>query len=976
MATDISVRVCLRCRPLIPKELNDGCQVCLNFTSNNSQVILGKDKAFTYDSAYSPETPQIEVYRKSVSPMIQSLFKGYNVTVLAYGQTGSGKTHTMGTSHSLISNEKEMGVIPRAMQDLFKGIREREDKYAFIIKASFLEIYKEELHDLLRSTVERNKDAVAIRENFNGNLKGLIEEVVSSPDDVLAILCKGSLARSTGSTAMNSQSSRSHAIFTINIEQTEKSDTSININKGLLALGNVINALCDKNNHIPYRDSKLTRLLQDSLGGNSHTLMIACVSPADYNFEETLNTLRYADRARKIKNKPVINRDPQTIEIMRLKQLVILSVFSTVEAMKNSAIDPDNVEAQNKLRMLEDIQNSIIQLQEEQKIDHSKVLDDSVGSPEKNAPDMDLSPEEEANRTEHTLRQAEMQRQLQILNEALNKKEELAEKMSENSCQFETMKDHYEEALKNMENEICSLQKERDDLSTNLKTTQSNPAAVKISEQRRKRLQELENKISDLKKKVVDQERMLKLKEQSENKVKVLANDIQTMKQQRVKLMKQMKVGTKQFNQWKTEKEREVTQLKQKDRKRQVELVKMEKTHSKQQNVLKRKIEQAVFHNKRLKDAMERHRLVSQERERKQNVNSDGIKDRIEQWLKQELELAFRRSSSDIERTPVQNENLVNKIEELKKEIKLRTQQISDLQQEVLDAELEENVNKRWDGVRSMLESKCALKWLFNQIVQSRVNIFELNTKQSDSQNNYDEVLKRIEILENELKVERASHENDVINIQKEYEEKVLYLMRQLPTNFDSSSVCDSSLTRKNQIPRQRDIPSWFSKKKTGKNHVKYEDIEDDEEDVDLPDSGDDPDWKYTPFEKRKLVKESEIDGGCHCKTSTCKKCSCHKAGRSCNLSCKCDPLTCLNQSTSENEDFNGTFNVPKKWQLQEKDENEVLRNENRQIPRNKSKTALNKINNKSTLLPQLDGSHDDIDSSGILKFKLGSKKK
>ncbi|KAG1654862.1 Chromosome-associated kinesin KIF4A [Nymphon striatum] len=792
MATDISVRVCLRCRPLIPKELNDGCQVCLNFTSNNSQVILGKDKAFTYDSAYSPETPQIEVYRKSVSPMIQSLFKGYNVTVLAYGQTGSGKTHTMGTSHSLISNEKEMGVIPRAMQDLFKGIREREDKYAFIIKASFLEIYKEELHDLLRSTVERNKDAVAIRENFNGNLKGLIEEVVSSPDDVLAILCKGSLARSTGSTAMNSQSSRSHAIFTINIEQTEKSDTSININKGLLALGNVINALCDKNNHIPYRDSKLTRLLQDSLGGNSHTLMIACVSPADYNFEETLNTLRYADRARKIKNKPVINRDPQTIEIMRLKQLVILSIeqmkgqlspggvcnldtsppsfreedsaknlrikaletenykltselqtavrpnyqfVSTVEAMKNSAIDPDNVEAQNKLRMLEDIQNSIIQLQEEQKIDHSKVLDDSVGSPEKNAPDMDLSPEEEANRTEHTLRQAEMQRQLQILNEALNKKEELAEKMSENSCQFETMKDHYEEALKNMENEICSLQKERDDLSTNLKTTQSNPAAVKygavvalmdvpgvftpercthtakidkrdfrvrrriketvrqkwteefqrpapsrltvyricdkfeetgsicnainrISEQRRKRLQELENKISDLKKKVVDQERMLKLKEQSENKVKVLANDIQTMKQQRVKLMKQMKVGTKQFNQWKTEKEREVTQLKQKDRKRQVELVKMEKTHSKQQNVLKRKIEQAVFHNKRLKDAMERHRLVSQERERKQNVNSDGIKDRIEQWLKQELELAVAKKES--------NHHLNNLIEDRK----------------------------------------------------------------------------------------------------------------------------------------------------------------------------------------------------------------------------------------------------------------------------------------------------------------------
>ncbi|KAG1650124.1 Chromosome-associated kinesin KIF4 [Nymphon striatum] len=185
------------------------------------------------------------------------------------------KTHTTGTSHSLISNENDMGVIPRAIHELFDGIK-REDKYDFIIKVSFLEIYNEELHDLLRSTFGRNKDALAIRENCDGRLKitGLITEVVSSPDDVLAILCKGSLARSTGSTAINSNSSRSHAIFTIEIEKTEKSDTKlklrakdIHINKGFLALGNVINALCDKNNHIPYRDSKLTRLLQDSLGG-------------------------------------------------------------------------------------------------------------------------------------------------------------------------------------------------------------------------------------------------------------------------------------------------------------------------------------------------------------------------------------------------------------------------------------------------------------------------------------------------------------------------------------------------------------------------------------------------------------------------------------------------------------------------------------------------------------------------------------
>ncbi|CAM1309470.1 KIF4A (predicted) [Pycnogonum litorale] len=172
-------------------------------------------------------------------------------------------------------------------------------------------------------------------------------------DDVMVTLQRGSLARSTGSTAMNAHSSRSHAIFTINLEklskgnpddqtrakfhlvdlagsekanrtqaQGERFKEGVNINKGLLALGNVINSLCDKSSHVPYRDSKLTRLLQDSLGGNSHTVMIARVSPADYNIEKTLNTIRYADRARKIKNKPIVNRDPQSIEINNLKQLI------------------------------------------------------------------------------------------------------------------------------------------------------------------------------------------------------------------------------------------------------------------------------------------------------------------------------------------------------------------------------------------------------------------------------------------------------------------------------------------------------------------------------------------------------------------------------------------------------------------------------------------------------------------------------
>ena len=209
-----------------------------------------------------------------------------------------------------------------------------------------MELYNEQLFDLLSSKPRREDTIVELREDGIKGIKipGLTEVEISSVADTMAILEKASEGRVTAATAMNARSSRSHAIFTLTIEVRAKGDTKamtvskfhlvdlagserqkktkakgdrlkegININMGLLSLGNVISALGEENrganSHIPYRDSKLTRLLQDSLGGNSHTLMIACVSPADSNLEETLSTLRYADRARKIKNKPIINRD-------------------------------------------------------------------------------------------------------------------------------------------------------------------------------------------------------------------------------------------------------------------------------------------------------------------------------------------------------------------------------------------------------------------------------------------------------------------------------------------------------------------------------------------------------------------------------------------------------------------------------------------------------------------------------------------
>ncbi|RIA98533.1 P-loop containing nucleoside triphosphate hydrolase protein, partial [Glomus cerebriforme] len=333
-------------------------------------------RSFTFDYVFPSETEQEEVFQDCASPLIDKLIEGYNVTILAYGQTGSGKTYSMGTAldGSNIPPEHQ-GIVPRAIQMLFTDLNERKEKnpsYQFDVYVSFLELYNEDLIDLLnpqsRENNKKGKSELMIREDANGQIywAGVKEVLVSSPDELLGQLQKGSLCRTVASTDMNMVSSRSHAIFSVILKQTkienlddnkendvppveatiskrkskQKSLTSkvtskfhfvdlagserlkrtnavgdrakegIAINGGLLALGNVISALGDESRkvtHIPYRDSKLTRLLQDSLGGNSQTLMLACVSPADSNFMETLNTLKYANRARNIKNKVSVN---------------------------------------------------------------------------------------------------------------------------------------------------------------------------------------------------------------------------------------------------------------------------------------------------------------------------------------------------------------------------------------------------------------------------------------------------------------------------------------------------------------------------------------------------------------------------------------------------------------------------------------------------------------------------------------------
>ncbi|KAE9332637.1 hypothetical protein PF008_g14853 [Phytophthora fragariae] len=367
-----AVQVAMRVRPLSVNEAAQGSESCVDVV--NSSVLLA-DKQLDFDAAFAASTQQESVFSALVSPMIDQIFDGYNATVFAYGQTGSGKTYTMGNEFAARVGPAERGVIPRVIDTVFQRVQASSNPEHFVVKLSYLEILNEEVRDLLASSADTpmfSSSGLSVRGDSDRGIvvSGLSEHIVSSVSEAGDLLRSGALARATASTSMNAQSSRSHAICTLTMEHHEVSapeggtetrlskfhlvdlagservrrtnavgarfKEGVNINRGLLALGNVINALCERSRassaiHIPYRDSKLTRLLQDSLGGNSTTLMIDCISPADVNYEETFNTLRYASRARSIENQAVINKErsaenevvylKQQLEIMKLQLL-------------------------------------------------------------------------------------------------------------------------------------------------------------------------------------------------------------------------------------------------------------------------------------------------------------------------------------------------------------------------------------------------------------------------------------------------------------------------------------------------------------------------------------------------------------------------------------------------------------------------------------------------------------------------------
>ena len=330
------VKVAIRVRPMNSHEKEQNSTICVEVDTANNTVSVSKTdtKTFQFDYVYPMETTQRQIYDEVAFPIVDSIFQGYNGTIFAYGQTGCGKTFTM---MGVVDNPELKGVIPNAFAHIFGFIKTEGESKKFLVRCSFVEIYNEEVRDLL---VNKNTK-LDIREDPKKGVfvKDLTYVTLKDTQDIQSCLDRGNKNRHVGHTSMNDQSSRSHSLFTVYLEIEENGkirsgklnlvdlagservgktnatgqtfDEGKKINLSLTALGSVIDALSFNRKHIPYKDSKLTRLLADSLGGNTKTVMFANISPASYNYDETVGTLRYASRAKLIKNAPKINEDPK-----------------------------------------------------------------------------------------------------------------------------------------------------------------------------------------------------------------------------------------------------------------------------------------------------------------------------------------------------------------------------------------------------------------------------------------------------------------------------------------------------------------------------------------------------------------------------------------------------------------------------------------------------------------------------------------
>ncbi|XP_034480425.1 osmotic avoidance abnormal protein 3 [Drosophila innubila] len=548
-----NVKVIVRCRPMNQKEIAKKCD---NIVETGDYVVsvlnpLARNaprKLFRFDSVYDGISKTETIYNDMCYSLVESTLEGYNGTIFAYGQTGCGKTHTMqGDGSFADASNNNKGIIQRCFDHIFETIS-IASSVRYLALVSYLEIYNENIRDLLNISESITNHQLKDVPGVGVTVPSLTTQPVINAQECYSWLNLGNTNRITAATLMNEKSSRSHTIFTISLEQIqggsgsgsgtpsdlnntasvpliggirrgklnlvdlagserqsktgtfgERLKEAAKINLSLSALGNVISALVDgKTKHVPYRDSKLTRLLQDSLGGNTKTIMISCISPADINYDETLSTLRYASRAKNISNIPKINEDPKDAqlrqyqdEILMLRKMldeshqnesVILHKF-TEDNDKQRKLWLEEEKAKMRQRMIKEINNK--ETQGDKKTDHKDSIYIKASNESRSDQDniqlnarkrIDLIKQtliggERANdlqlRERHRLRKLEAQQHLSAIARALSRVE---------SEDRDLLQDHYaniqqeigikNERIKMFNQKVKMLEREIDDLNS------------------------------------------------------------------------------------------------------------------------------------------------------------------------------------------------------------------------------------------------------------------------------------------------------------------------------------------------------------------------------------------------------------------------------------------------------------------------------------------------------------------------------
>lgn len=468
-----SIRVCARFRPQNSLEKSVNGQIVIKIGDDNASVSLPGRPQFNFDRVFGTDTAQEIVFDYTARPLVDSVINGYNCTVFAYGQTGSGKTFTMEGQLGTPSR----GVIPRIVETIFESIENSEEHMEYTVKVSHIEIYMERIKDLL----DPSKTNLRIRENKGIYIDGVSEVYAGSADDVMKLMNRGSANRAIASTRMNMGSSRSHSVFILTISQqntktsskkssklmmvdlagsekvrkTEASGQQLleaqKINQSLSSLGNVINSLSEGKSHIPYRDSKLTRLLSDSIGGNSKTTLIVTASPSSYNCDETLSTLRFGQRAKRVKNKPIVNQEKSIAEYKALLAAAGKQEGKLQEIIK--ALKRDLVQAKSALKNagLEMPQLSAGEFEDEDSAAARELNNDSIAMVEK---------------LQEQIEALEMQN-----SEVSDEKESLVDEVSDLKSELEIQRqnaDHQESQVRDAHSQLSSSERKAQELSDKL----------------------------------------------------------------------------------------------------------------------------------------------------------------------------------------------------------------------------------------------------------------------------------------------------------------------------------------------------------------------------------------------------------------------------------------------------------------------------------------------------------------------------